>query len=1113
MRCPTCNTELLDDAICCPICGETFGEETCDESHRYEAFISYRHIESDIRVAKYIQNQLEGFRIPKELQRKAERSQLGKLFRDEDELPAGGSLTDRLIEALRDSRFLIVICSPQAVESQWVSREIEAFISLHGRNHVLAVLTDGDPETSYPEPLHFTAVPDTPNGNHSAELIAADFRHFSGSLTREERRHTNREILRLAAPIIGCNLDDLAQRQKERHTRLITRAAIAAASIGIAFGGFALWQRSQIEQNYRAMQESQSEYLAKEAKDLYAEGKRMEAIQVAMAALPSSQEANDRAFTPAAQEALAEALNVYPSSPWLNMPSDWFPLYAASDEAYLDSLCVSDQGLWFALPQSGEKIRIIDVQTGTTTSVVEPPEPQDDNAGSYLPASTLAANETSLFLSNGYREVTAFEASSGKQLWSTPKLGEKNGLTVIGDISKDGTRLFALSGTSESITSVIVLNAKSGDIISSTDIEPLSWNRRSFSVNQDGSVATVSAGNSLRIIDVTDSTSISATSHEAEINSVNCLGANIIVASSPEPSEAYSYESASTIGSTQITSSATSATIEGIDKKTGRSSWQQNITWNSYRIEESDLPFNLPATITDVIPLSNDEGILSVSAGSQLIIFLASNGKNISREIFESPIVDAWTALKQAGPVYNVMTYQGIIHSVDLFQNQSQSMVGMNMGAIGYGHHFQVSGKSSKALFLVRPITEPNSLVTYSLTAHTDLPGYKGTNEFIGGAMNSDRSLVAEFHSNGDKLGILDTKSLVLSELSLTDLGISLSSLDSATVDFSRTDPNILFILDKGNEETHPAIWRIDISDGKVTDSWPTDGEQNEGLTAYSRILPERNGQITVSMPLTEACYILDAKNLEVIDKTWAPPLPSPENNPLAGRTKDRLIIGDSILTLSGNANAVTLSHRNTDEKIDAFDEVMLDEDVASFGSSLAIAPDESMFALATSDGMLSTYDSENGKKLWDTPFNKTSTYHLEYDEDGNYLFAQDGSDLFSILDAKTGQVVSSLQLADVSVRDIQESSSDRLLFLHGSDSANTDVLTVVSREKDKLSKLATIPLACAVLPGEEAVLCSDATSTFTLPLYSLDELLAMGNEAIKGHELTEEQKRQYYLE
>ena len=117
----------------------------------YNAFISYRHHPDDIKVAADIHRSLERFRVPKSL-RKATKG-ITRLFRDKEELPITSNLTDDISSALRNSDFLIVICSVHTKESVWVQREIELFLSTHPRNRVLTVLASGEPYDVIPEIL------------------------------------------------------------------------------------------------------------------------------------------------------------------------------------------------------------------------------------------------------------------------------------------------------------------------------------------------------------------------------------------------------------------------------------------------------------------------------------------------------------------------------------------------------------------------------------------------------------------------------------------------------------------------------------------------------------------------------------------------------------------------------------------------------------------------------------------------------------------------------------------------------------------------------------------------------------------------------------------------
>ena len=121
---------------------------------KYDAFISYRHLERDMFVAKGVHKALETAKIPKRIQKETGRKKINRVFRDQEELPIGSDLGNNIDLALRESEFLIVICSPKTKESYWVMKEIDTFISLHGRENVLAVLVEGEPEDSFPKAPH-----------------------------------------------------------------------------------------------------------------------------------------------------------------------------------------------------------------------------------------------------------------------------------------------------------------------------------------------------------------------------------------------------------------------------------------------------------------------------------------------------------------------------------------------------------------------------------------------------------------------------------------------------------------------------------------------------------------------------------------------------------------------------------------------------------------------------------------------------------------------------------------------------------------------------------------------------------------------------------------------
>src|SRR5262245_58221788 len=121
---------------------------------RYAAFVSYRHLDPDRRWARWLHTALETYRVPPRLV--AERGvapRVGRVFRDEEEVPASAELSREIETALRESRFLVVVCSPRTPQSIWVNREVEQFRALGRGDRILALLVEGEPYEAFPAAL------------------------------------------------------------------------------------------------------------------------------------------------------------------------------------------------------------------------------------------------------------------------------------------------------------------------------------------------------------------------------------------------------------------------------------------------------------------------------------------------------------------------------------------------------------------------------------------------------------------------------------------------------------------------------------------------------------------------------------------------------------------------------------------------------------------------------------------------------------------------------------------------------------------------------------------------------------------------------------------------
>ncbi|MBR3245246.1 MAG: TIR domain-containing protein [Parasporobacterium sp.] len=208
----------------------------------YIAFISYRHTPLDSEAAERVQKKIENYIVPKELQKQAGGKKLGLCFRDEDELPASSSLTDSIYYALDHSKYLIVICTPDLPLSKWCEAEIKHFLKTHDRDHILAVLVDGDPAESF-SPYMLHDFDEEGNITKDWEPLAAN---INGPGHTIDKKAFKKEIVRIYAALIGCPFDALWQRERRARTNRMLSAAGAAVAVLAIFLGVVLNRNAQI---------------------------------------------------------------------------------------------------------------------------------------------------------------------------------------------------------------------------------------------------------------------------------------------------------------------------------------------------------------------------------------------------------------------------------------------------------------------------------------------------------------------------------------------------------------------------------------------------------------------------------------------------------------------------------------------------------------------------------------------------------------------------------------------------------------------------------------------------------------------------------------------------
>ena len=183
---------------------------------KYFAFISYNS--KDIVWGKRLQRKLEHYRMPATLcnAKGWRRTPIRPIFFAPTDIQPGG-LTKEIQERLKASRNLIVICSPNSAQSDWVAREIEFFHSLGRTKDIHFFIIDGIPHSNNPDTECFNPIL---NQLGLPEILGANINEKVFGL-----RWLNREraYVQLISKLLNVEFDSIWKR----HRRILVQRIFA----------------------------------------------------------------------------------------------------------------------------------------------------------------------------------------------------------------------------------------------------------------------------------------------------------------------------------------------------------------------------------------------------------------------------------------------------------------------------------------------------------------------------------------------------------------------------------------------------------------------------------------------------------------------------------------------------------------------------------------------------------------------------------------------------------------------------------------------------------------------------------------------------------------------
>jgi tetratricopeptide (TPR) repeat protein len=203
----------------------------------YNAFISYSHAK-DKPIAAALQSVIQ------KLGKAWYERRAARVFRDDTSLSATPHLWPSIEKALYESRHLILLASPEAAASPWVSEEVKYWLDHKSSDTLFIGLTSG--ELSWDDQigdfkwLVGTPLPRAMKGRFASEPKWVDLRAYRDGANPRDAKFINLGA-DFAAAIRGVPKEDLMS-EEVRQQRRAQRLAVGAAALLLALAVATTWQ-------------------------------------------------------------------------------------------------------------------------------------------------------------------------------------------------------------------------------------------------------------------------------------------------------------------------------------------------------------------------------------------------------------------------------------------------------------------------------------------------------------------------------------------------------------------------------------------------------------------------------------------------------------------------------------------------------------------------------------------------------------------------------------------------------------------------------------------------------------------------------------------------------
>ncbi len=1065
----------------------------------YDAFISYSHSDPDAYVAERLQSMLEHYHIPRKLQELTGKRKVSRVFRDRAELPLSSDLAANICQALENSEFLIVICSPRSAHSQWVLREIEMFLKTHEKDKILTVLVEGEPSEAFPEILCYNeervieADGREKTIRTKAEPIAADVR---GRTRRETRKKLKEEFLRILAPMLSCTYDMLRQRHREYLLRRAIALTGTAAVLAIGFTAYAFCQASVSEGRYQEARRNQARYLSAVSGELLAAGDRQGALQTALAIQPEDESA-DEPVVPEQMYALNNALYSYDAAgkicfrPETSFELEGQVLYGIHNSGKLSPeetgyFCVDDLGNAYVLdPQSGACIWEI------------PPGSMDlggTDSGSFLYFSPVSEEHAVLV-----GEHAIIYADWKKQTVRNFITG--NFVNCI--YAVQGQQIILTNGTD-----VWVYELESGECLYQVRYteDEYGYNPNALSFQEEGSMAAIGVSDDyfhmeeeagLFLMSLEDG-SLRKISDEHTERTV-FLGENRVAAiqyrypegmdEAEEAPEMFFYTAV-------------------YDTGTGEQVWRSE----SCRTQAVDTPCILLAETMKVN--GEEQEILAASVKDRVFIFQADDGSVIQDRSY-------------SGDIRGIVRYDG-----------TRLLAGLNDGRImicstGYMLTDFEGGKISAEISGFQYSEEHHKVIWAAGDSRRIIFGNIFTDENMQGLSIEETISGAEYFTLEDRSGEKMTYRCVLWEDDSGCTGLTVYEAGSAEEMFTyRMDPGEFIFsvqimnLDgcpcaviENSDTREPIIG--DLETGEVISAAKETGTEETSGWSYFNLCYFKNA---------EQAVVYQYQNFAVAEVT-PQGISIPDTEPFAiTENEEEWSSIDEVYVTADDRYAVFIIYLSQTDSYDSGYEVRIwdledaewcaieGETIRTPGSGrAAVGQETAKAAVQAEDGTIQIIDAREGKVLASLPYGYSGRIDFAFMNHDRYLVCCGDDNRLTLWDTETGKLLMEEADSDASIGSIYTDGSEHYFAagFYGYEADNygfqsSQLWIYFVDDAGRFYRFADVPYGYVSFEGDEIFVRNDGGTYGSI--YSYQELRARAETLLEGQSLTEAEKRQYFI-